>query len=315
MKIAVSACLLGEKVRYDGGHKHQHYITGMLGRYAQFAPFCPEDAVFGTPRPSMRLVKEAGVISARLNRGGENVTAALEEGVAHELKRLDEEPLCGVIFKARSPSCGLESAKTYLLNGHSEGKRSGFFAAAMRERYPLLPMEDEGRLQDAWLRENFVMQLFAFDAFETFRAGARTMGDLVAFHTSYKYLLLAKDEPLYRQMGKLVGNHDALAFEALLERYELLFKTAIAKKSSIRRTRNVLDHMAGFFKRHLDAREKAMLQMQIEDYVKKIVPLIVPLSTIELFAHKYEVAFLLTQRYLQPYPKELALRSVIGESR
>jgi uncharacterized protein YbgA (DUF1722 family) len=183
-----------------------------------------------------------------------------------------------------------------------------------KAKFPLLPIEDEGRLCDAWLRENFVMQLFAYDAFENFKEGA-TIGSLVDFHTRNKFMLQSKDENLYRELGKLVANHEKKPFTDILAEYELLFKTAIAKKSSVGKTRNVLEHMAGFLKTQLSREEKVLLHEQIDDCAAKIVPMIVPLSTLKLYATKYKIAYLLEQTFLNPYPKELALRSKVESLR
>lgn len=311
MKIAVSGCLLGEKIRFDAGHKHDHFITDELGEFAQFVSFCPEHLAFGTPRPSIRLVKDDESLQVHSNKNGEDLTQALIEKSAYELSRLESQNLCGIIFKSKSPSCGLKSAKIYLENGFCEGKEDGVFAAMCRERYPLLPMEEEGRLEDAWLRENFVMQVFAYDRFETLKASSPTLNDLIIFHTTHKFMLQAKDEQLYRELGNIVANRSDLSFEALLSQYELGFKTAISRKSSIKRNRNVLDHLAGFFKKELTKVEKEILHDQIRDYAHKIIPIIVPLSTIALYAKKYNTTYLLDQLFLNPYPKTLALRSHI----
>jgi len=311
MTIAVSACLLGERIRFDGGHKHDRFITDELGRYADFVPFCPEHHAFGTPRPSLRVVRDAESTIILSSRSGRDVTQRLIDGSQKELASISERPLTGIIFKAKSPSCGLGSAKAYLVNGFTEGKTDGLFAALCRERYPLLPMEEEGRLNDPWLRENFVMQLFAYDAFEQFKASEPGMKELVLFHQQHKFLLQSKDEKHYRTLGKIVGTHGETGFMELLAHYETIFKTAIARKSGIGRTRNVLEHMAGFVKKNLTPVEKAMLHEQIRDYSSKIIPLIVPLSTLEIFARRYEADYLLTQTFLKPYPKELALRSDI----
>lgn len=311
MKIAVSACLLGAKVRFDAGHKHDHFITDELGKFAEFVSFCPEHLAYGTPRPSIRLVKNEETLQVHSNKNGNDLTQSLMEKSAEELSHLEEEPLCGIIFKSKSPSCGLKSAKIYLENGFCEGKEDGVFASMCRERYSLLPMEEEGRLEDSWLRENFVMQVFAYDRFEKLKAASPTLGDLVVFHTAHKFLLQAKDEQLYRELGNIVANRSGLPFEILLEKYELGFKTAISRKSSIKHTRNVLDHLAGFFKKELTKSEKKSLHDQISDYANKIIPLIVPLSTIQLYARKYNTKYLLEQTFLEPYPKTLALRSNI----
>ncbi|MGZ8548809.1 MAG: YbgA family protein [Sulfuricurvum sp.] len=312
MKIAVSACLLGEKVRFDAGHKHDHFITDELGKFAQFVTFCPEHLAFGTPRPTIRLVTVEGNTRVLSNKIGNDLTDALVKTSQDELAKLEREPLCGIIFKSKSPSCGMNSGKLYLPNGMSDGKRDGVFMAMCRQRYPLLPMEEEGRLLDAWLRENFVMQLFAYDRFEMLKAASPTMGDLVKFHTSHKFLLQSKDEQLYRELGNIVGNRENLQLEVLLALYELGFKTAISRKSSIKRTRNVLDHLAGFFKKELTKSEKETLHEQIDDFAHKLIPLIVPLSTIHLYAKKYDTRYLLDQTFLNPYPKTLALRSHIN---
>ncbi len=311
MNIAVSGCLLGEKIRFDGGHKHDRFITDELAKYATFTSFCPEHLAFGTPRPSVRLVSQNGTMVVESNKSGDDLTGMLSVSSKRELASIAGEPLTGILFKSKSPSCGLGSAKTYLPNGFAGGKSDGVFAALCREAFPLLPMEEEGRLNDPWLRENFVMQLFAYDAFEQFKASGPKMKELVAFHQCHKFMLQAKDELAYRQLGTLVGNHTKPGFTELLQQYETLFKTTIAKKSSVGKTHNVLEHMAGFVKNDLTPVEKEMLHEQIADYAAKIVPLIVPLSTLEIFARKYDADYLLTQTFLKPYPKELALRSDI----
>ncbi len=311
MKIAVSGCLLGEQIRFDAGHKRERFITDELGKYAQFVSFCPEHLAFGTPRPTVRLVTVNGAVAVRSNKTGDDLTDALMKTSHDELSKLELESLCGIIFKSKSPSCGMNSAKLYLENGMSDGKEDGVFMALCRDRYPLLPMEEEGRLQDAWLRENFVMQLFAYDEFEQFKASNPTLNDLVRFHTIHKFMLQSKDDTLYRELGNIVGNREKFSLEVLMGMYELGFKTAISRKSSIKKTRNVLDHLAGFFKKELTKSEKETLHEQIDDYAHKLIPLIVPLSTIHLYAKKYDTQYLLDQTFLSPYPKTLALRSHI----
>lgn len=311
MKIAVSSCLLGNKVRFDSGHKHDHFITDELSRYAQFVPFCPENLAFGNPRPSLRVVRDDNGLIIQSNKDGSDLTQTLLTASHDDLSRLKEEPLCGIIFKSKSPSCGLSSAKAYLSNGFVEGKEDGLFAGLCREHFPFLPMEEEGRLNDPWLRENFIMQLFAYHDFENFKASSGDMKALVGFHQSYKFMLQSKNEVAYRKLGKLVGSHDKKNTAELFEAYEVLFKTTIAEKSSIGKTRNVLEHMAGFVKNDLSEIEKASLHEQIRDYAAKIIPLVAPLSTLSMFANKYDASYLLGQKFLQPYPKELALRSDI----
>ncbi len=308
MKIAVSGCLLGEKIRFDAGHKRDDFVVDELGKYVEYISFCPEHLAFGTPRPSIRMVRDGESLNIISNKTGEDLTNALVKKSQDELQRIKTHNIDGIIFKSKSPTCGMQSSKVYLTNGFAKGKDDGVFASLCKKEFGYLPMEEEGRLNDAWLRENFVMQLFAYNAFEEFKKDAR-MKDLVAFHQSYKFLLQSKDEKIYRELGNIVGNHEQQKFEDILKAYEVLFKSAISKKSSIGKTRNVLEHMAGFIKKFLNSEEKRMLHEQIGDYVDKIIPLIVPLSTLKLYATKYKVSYLLGQKFLDPYPKELALRS------
>ncbi len=311
MKIAVSSCLLGNRVRFDSGHKHDRFITDELSRYAQFIPFCPENLAFGNPRPSLRMVRDNTTLIIQSNKDYSDLTGTLLQASHDDLSRLKEEPLSAIIFKSKSPSCGLNSAKAYLPNGFAEGKEDGLFAALCKEHFPLLPMEEEGRLNDPWLRENFIMQVFAYHDFENFKASSPNMKELVGFHQSYKFMLQSKNELAYRKLGKLVGSHDKRNMKELFEAYELTFKRTIGEKSSIKKTRNVLEHMAGFVKNDLSEVEKRTLHEQIEEYASKIIPLITPLSTLSMFADKYDASYLLGQKFLQPYPKKLALRSDI----
>ncbi|MFT5661595.1 MAG: hypothetical protein ACI9TV_002242 [Sulfurimonas sp.] len=308
MKIAVSGCLLGEKIRFDKGHKKDDFIVNELSNYAEYISFCPEHIAFGSPRPSIRMVRDKEMLTIISNKTGKDVTQDLASYANKELERIKKEKLRGIIFKSKSPTCGMMSSKVYLPNGFAEGKDDGVFASICKKEFGYLPMEEEGRLCDPWLRENFVMQLFAYDNFENFKEDAQ-MKSLVAFHQSYKFLLQSKDEAIYRALGKIVGNHDEKSFEIILAEYEELFKKAIAQKSSVGKTRNVLEHMAGFLKNFLNTTEKEMLHEQIDDYADKIIPVIVPLSTLKLYATKYEIEYLLGQVFLNPYPKELALRS------
>ena len=314
MKIAVSGCLLGEKIRFDKGHKRDAFLMNELSAYAEYISFCPENLAFGAPRPSIRMVQDDENLNIISNKTGENLNNELQDASEHELQKIKKENIRAIIFKSKSPTCGMMSSKVYLTNGFAKGKDDGVFASLCKKEFGYLPMEEEGRLCDPWLRENFVMQLFAYDDFENAKERMQ-MKDLVEFHQSYKFLLQSKDERLYRELGKIVGNHEQKSFESILQEYEELFKRAISKKSSVGKTRNVLEHMAGFLKKFLNSQEKQMLHEQIDDYVDKIIPLVVPLSTLKLYAIKYEISYLLGQKFLHPYPKELALRSDIKSTK
>ena len=312
MKIAVSGCLLGESIRHNGQHKHDPFITQKLGEYAQFVSFCPEHLAFGTPRSTVRLVEDAHQgYYVQTSDGLGDVSDQLLETSTQELEKIKDRSIRAIIFKSKSPTCGFGSTVVYRDNGYAKEKDDGMFAKICKEHFPLLPMEEEGRLNDPWLRENFVMQLFAYDDFENFKLTNPSMKDLVAFHQSYKFMLQAKHDKMYRELGQIVGNHKDLTFEEILRQYEVLFKTAIGEKSSIGKNRNVLEHMAGFVKDKISSVEKEMLHEQIREYANKIVPLIAPLSRLHMFAKSYNIEYLLDQKFLHPYPKELALRSDI----
>ena len=231
MKIAVSACLLGEQVRFDKGHKRDEFVMDELSRYAEYVSFCPEHFAFGSPRPSIRMVSKGEELKIISNKTKEDLTSPLLKTSLEDLEKVSSQNVCGIIFKSKSPTCGLMSSKVYLENGFADGKDNGIFANLCKEKFPLLPMEEEGRLNDAWLRENFVMQVFAYESFEKFKEGA-TMSGLVKFHQRSKFTLQSKDESLYRVLGRIVGNHLNQDFQDLLDEYEFHFKTAIAKKAA-----------------------------------------------------------------------------------
>ena len=311
MKLAVSSCLLGNEIRYNAGHKRDRFITDTLSKYCDFTPFCPEDLAFGTPRDAIRLVENKKGLSVRKVDGSADVSKALSDACSSEVDRIDMHSLSGIIFQAKSPSCGYGSAKTYLENGYSSGKTDGVFVSACKEANPNLPMEEEARLIDPWLRENFIMQLFAYDAMKNFANEAKEFNELVTFHTAYKFLLLSKDEPIYRALGQIVANHEKKPFTEVVTEYKALFEQAIAKKSKVGKTVNVLDHMVGFFKNDLTSDEKGIIRKQVNLYKDMVVPLISVISMIKLFATKHNCKYLLGQKFLDPYPEELALRSDI----
>ena len=314
LKIAVSACLLGEPIRYDKTGQRDRFITDKLGKYASFIPFCPEHLAFGTPRETIRIVLENERKNVITVFSKNDVTQAMNDAVAHELEKIQNEEICGIILKSKSPSCGLGSTK-YYMKEMSEGKKDGLFALTCKEHFVDFPIEEEARLIDPWLRENFVMQLFAYEDAIKLEKNIKTMQELVAFHTAYKFLLQSKHEANYRLLGKIVANHDKKSLQEITQEYITLFKQTIAHKSTIAKTVNVLQHMVGFFKKELDGNEKKEIHLQIEEFRDEIIPLIAVMSTIEFLAKKYNTAYLLGQKFLNPYPKDLALRSMIQEGK
>lgn len=314
LKIAVSACLLGEQIRYDKTGQRDRFITDKLGKYASFVPLCPEHLAFGTPRETIRIILENERKKVITVFSKADVTEAMNEAVAQELRKIQSEPICGIILKSKSPSCGLGSTK-YYSGAMSEGKKNGLFAFTCKEHFVDFPIEEEARLIDPWLRENFVMQVFAYHDAMMLRQNIKAMQELVSFHTAYKFLLQSKHEANYRLLGKIVANHEKKSLKESTEAYIALFKQTIAHKGSISKTVNVLQHMVGFFKKELSSGEKQALHLQIEEFRDEIIPLIAVMSTIEFLAQKYEIHYLLGQKFLNPYPKDLALRSTIQEGK
>jgi len=308
MKVAVSACLLGTQCRFDGGHKRSLFVTDVLNEYVEFVPFCPEEKLLGTPRESMRLIQHDRP-RAFGNKSGQEYTEGIEAEAEAFISKETFENLRGVIFKAKSPSCGMERAKIYTQKGDLDHMGAGLFARTVITHAPMLPAEEEGRLEDPWLRENFMLQLFAYDDLLNFIASKPTMADLVMFHRDYKFLLLSKSEHHYRLMGPLVGNQEKRALNEILEEYEVLFKKAIAEKSTKKKMYNTIEHLYGFLKTKLTADEKEAFKETFEEFKSGIVPLIAPMKMLGLYAKRYDVDYLLTQKIFHPYPDVLGLRS------
>lgn len=307
--IGVSSCLLGEHVRYDGGHKHDHYITDTLGQYFHFLPVCPEVGCgLPTPRESMRL--EGDPAKPRLINGKSRVdqTERMLVFCADKVKELEGVDLCGFIFKKDSPSSGLFRVKVYN-NGVAAKSGSGLFAAAVARHFPLLPMEEEGRLNDPRLRENFIERVFSYRRWKDFLASAPTLGRLVEFHTSHKLLMMAHSPETYRNMGKLVAHGKELPWPELACRYEELFMKGLALHASTRKNTNVLQHMMGYFKKQLSPEEKTELLEVIGQYHDGLAPLLVPLTLLKHYVRKYGQQYLQGQVYLSPHPAQLMLRN------
>lgn len=310
MKIGVSACLLGTLCRYDGSHSKDDFIVNVLEKYFEFVPYCPETAIFGSPRETIRLVEEEGNIKAFTSKGNKDVTTQLENISQESASMIENDNLCGFILKSKSPTCGLERVKVYEKDTHyNEKKGIGIFAKKIKEKYPNLPLEEEGRLNDPWLRENFLMQIFAYKSLYTFLDDKPSFSDLVNFHTTYKYLIYAKSHISYKNLGHIVANHEKKELLDVLTEYKNAFEIAIAEKGNIKNTYNVLLHIFGYFKKHISKEEKKDILEIIEEFKTKIVPLIAVIKVLNLYINRLDIEYLKTQVFLNPYPKELALRS------
>ena len=309
IKVGVSSCLLGEKVRYDGGHKQDHYITDTLGRFFNFVPVCPEVGC-GLPIPREAMHLEGNPESPRLftNKTRNDLTEQMLEFCRRTVMELESEDLCGFIFKKDSPSSGLFRVKVYN-NGVPAKTGRGLFADAMVRHFPLLPVEEEGRLYDMHIRENFIERIFAFRRWKDFLLGKSDMGELVEFHTAHKLQLMAHSPKIYREMGKLVAEGKSMGNTQLLDRYLELFMGALACHATPKKNTDVLMHIMGYFKQELSREEKAELLEIIGQYHDGLIPLVVPITLLRHYVNKYDRQYLEKQYYLNPHPLELMLRN------
>jgi uncharacterized protein YbgA (DUF1722 family)/uncharacterized protein YbbK (DUF523 family) len=307
--VGVSSCLLGQAVRYDSGHKKDAFVTGSLGRFVEFVPVCPEVEIgMSIPRPAIRLERHGEEIRLVDPRNGIDHTEAMRRYAERRVAELEKLDLCGWVLKKDSPSCGMERVRVYA-KGAPTKSGQGLFAEALTRRMPLLPVEEEGRLNDPPLRENFVERVFAYRRLKDLFRGRWTPGDLVRFHTAEKLLLLAHDPEGYRQLGRIVARVKEIPRDEVRARYGDLFMRAMARPATPGKQTNVLQHMAGYFKDSLPDDERTELHDAIRDYRKKLVPLVVPLTLIRHHVRKLGVAYLEGQTHLAPHPKELMLRN------
>ena len=307
--IGVSSCLLGNEVRYDGGHKHDRYITETLGRYLSFVPVCPEgECGLPIPREAMRLVGDVDAPRLVTNKTGLDHTEKMLDWARKKVVELEKENLCGFIFKNRSPSSGMERVKVYDGNNVPRAVGVGIFARAFKAHFPLLPTEEEGRLHDPILRENFIEQIFVYQRWREV-AETPTAAKLINFHTTHKLLLMAHSEKHTREMGRLMAQAGSLDLDTFIERYQELLMAAMSLRPTTKKHVNVLQHMMGFFKKFISADEKQELLSVIDQFRSNIVPLIVPVTLINHYIRKYQEPYLMQQRYLNPHPLELKLRN------
>jgi uncharacterized protein YbgA (DUF1722 family)/uncharacterized protein YbbK (DUF523 family) len=308
LRIGVSSCLLGENVRWDGGHKRDRFLTDELGPFVEWVPVCPEVEVgLGTPRPTLRLVRRGDDVRMIEPKSGTDHTDAMRAWARRRVRALEDEDLSGYVLKKDSPSCGMERVKVYPGAGAGTRDGRGLFAEALLERFPHLPVEEEGRLGDARLRENFVVRVFAYRRLRRLFASRWSAGKLVAFHTAHKLLLLAHVPAAYSRLGRLVADARSLAREELCRRYQDEFMAALAHPSTRRLHTNVLQHVAGYFRGRIDVADRDELLALIEEHRLGRLPLIVPLTLVRHHARRLDVTYLLGQVYLDPHPKELML--------
>jgi uncharacterized protein YbbK (DUF523 family)/uncharacterized protein YbgA (DUF1722 family) len=314
VKLGVSACLLGQPVRYDGGHKRHAFLVDLLGRHVTWVPVCPEvEAGMGVPRPALRLI-EGGSGGTRLvvAATGEDQTGRMEAWARGRLDLLAADGLHGYVLKERSPSCGAEGVEVRGADGEVSRHGAGVFAEALRARFPLLAVEEEGRLADPEVREGFLARVFTVARFRRMLSEDGTPAGLVAFHAAHKLLLHAHDTARYRTLGPLVAGRDGRPFpERLLAYGEGLLRT-LATPPSRGRHVDVMEHLSGFVKDALSADDKAELARLLEEYRDGVVPLEVPRTRLRDLLRRHDAdAWALGQVYLEPYPADLVPRTAV----
>ena len=310
IRLGISACLLGERVRFDGGHKRDPFLVETLGQFVDWVPVCPEvESGLDAPREAMRLVQVEGQVRLLTTRTTEDQTDNMHRYARRRVDALADEGLFGFVLKKDSPTCGLERVKVYGTGGVPAKSGRGLFADALVTRFPMLPIEEEGRLNDPRLRENFVERVFAFRRLTAVFAARWSMGDVVRFHTAHKLTLMAHKPEAYQRLGRLVASGKSLARRELQHRYSTEFMEALGTMATPRRHTNVLQHMLGFFKASLDRESRAELLDLIQDYAVGRVPIVVPLTLFGHHIRRCGVTYLAEQVYLRPHPVELMLRN------
>ncbi|PXX93791.1 DUF1722 domain-containing protein [Marinobacter vulgaris] len=308
--VGISTCLLGKEVRHDGGHKHSRFCTQVLSRHFDFRSICPElEAGLGVPRPAIHLRENTDGLRLIETRGTADHTDAMQGFIDEVMPTLAD--LRGYILMAKSPSCGMERIKVHNDNGNvirRDGR--GLFAEALMRHYPLMPVEEEGRLNDDRLRENFIERVFAYDDWLQNVAGENlTARALIGFHTRHKFQLLAHSEKIYRQLGPMLGNLKSEPLTDIAERYIASFMEAMTQRVSRGSHVNAMQHLMGYLRDSMVDEDRKVLVEQIEAYHRGEVPLVVPMTLLRMAQRREPVDYLHSQQYLTPYPDELGLRN------
>lgn len=310
IKLGISSCLLGENVRFDGGHKLDHYLKETLGRYVNWVPVCPEvEYGLPVPREAMRLTGNPEAPRLVTSTTGVDHTDGMKSWAEQRLDALEKEGLCGFIFKSRSPSSGMRGVKVYGHSGIPVRTGIGIFARAFIQRFPLIPVEDSGRLQNPALRENFIERVFVFRRWKEFQDSGGKIKDLISFHKDHKFLILSHSIKHYRTLGSLVAGAKRRSPANLHSEYISTLMQGLKLLSTTKKNTNVLQHMLGYFKKIISSDEKKELIEIIENYHKGLVPLIVPITLFKHYVRKYDEQYLASQYYLNPHPAELMLRN------
>jgi uncharacterized protein YbgA (DUF1722 family)/uncharacterized protein YbbK (DUF523 family) len=311
LRVGISSCLLGNEVRFDGGHKRDRFLTDVLGPHVEWVPVCPElEAGMGVPREAVRLVGEPGSPRMMGVRSGADHTSVMRRFAASRVRALAALDLAGFVLKKDSPSCGMERVPVHRPGGGVPSRAGrGLFAATLIAALPLLPVEEEGRLNDPVLRENFIERLFCYRRWRDLATTRGAPGALVRFHTVHKLTLLAHSPRHYAALGRLVGERSSVSPAAVAARYGALFMEALAVQATPRKHTNVLQHIAGYCRAHLSPPARHELSAVIQDYGRGLVPLIVPITLLKHHVEQHDIAYIKDQLYLELHPKELMLRN------
>ena len=310
VRVGISSCLLGSEVRWDGGHKRDRFLTDMFGPFVEWVPVCPElELGMGVPREPVHLTRASGELRMIGTRSAEDWTQRMQAFSAQRARELEALELCGYVLKKDSPTCGMQRVKVRLGAGQSRRDGRGLFASELMQRFPALPVEDEGRLNDAALRENWIERVFAYRRLRSLFAERWTLGQLVAFHAAHKLQLLAHSPEAYRTLGPLVAEAKSRDRAELREAYERGFIEGLAAKATRGRHVNVLQHCVGYLRDRVEAAVRDSLARQIADYRAGFTPLIVPVTMLRHYVEQLGIDYLAQQTYLDPHPKELMLRN------
>lgn len=308
LRVGVSACLLGERVRYDGGHKRDPFVVDLLGPFVEYVPFCPEAELgLGVPREPIRLERRGEEVRLVAPGSGRDLTAGMARLAEARCRELERAGLSGYLLKKDSPSCGMERVRLYGTGGAPSRRGVGAFARVLLARFPHLPVEEEGRLHDPALRERFVLRLFGYRRARALFAGRWSVGALVRFHTAEKLLLLAHDPARYRRLGALVAAAKGRPRAEVAREYFEGYMSALERGATRGRHVDALQHAAGHLRERADPQERRELAGLIDDYRRGLAPRIVPLTLLRHLVRRYDVGWLAEQRYLAPHPQELLL--------
>ena len=310
IKIGISSCLLGEKVRYDGGHRLDNFIKETLGQFFEWVPVCPEvEYGLPVPRESMHLIGDPDSPRLVTIHTGVDHTEGMLKWAREKLKKLEKVDICGFIFKSRSPSSGIGGVKVYTPSGMPSRTGAGIFGRALMRYFPIIPVIDDGRLHDPRLRENFIERVFVYKRCKQILKKSSSIRDLITFHTDHKLLILSHSPRHLSSLGKLIASAKKYTKENLSSEYIKILTEGLQLLATVKKNTNVLLHIAGYFKKQLSPEDKQELLEVIENYHQGFIPLIVPIILIKHYLRKFDEPYLKRQYYLNPHPLELMLRN------